>query len=273
MSECCGSPCRLEGNVQCFRHRSGSLESQSHLLRQNGSEKPAFTLSPARRSNSSEALDDCSSYTSLSSADYAQYRTIDHRVYDYRQHRKVEVYGNTGSMPNLVHNNSGSGYAYPPPMQYGPMAYYVAGCPCPDYEPYSNGGYVYESELEGHYNLNPSYQGHGSYPAHGRYGRHYSVDGPDSLAQNPYATMRPPRGRQGPRNELLAKNMQKALVVEHLRGWYHRSAIHREVGRGLGGAYDYERGSQHSLGYQTLPAAPFSHSSRTTSFSSGKQCT
>ncbi|XP_031421980.1 FERM domain-containing protein 4B isoform X2 [Clupea harengus] len=260
------SQLRSDGNVQCFRHRSGSLESQSHLLRENGSEKPTFTLSPARRSNSSEALDDCSSYTSLSSADYAQYRTIDHRIYDYRQHRKVEVYGNTGSMPNLVHNNSGSGYAYPPPMQYGPMAYYVAGYPCQDYDPYSIGGYMYENELEGHYNVNPSYQAH-SYAAQSSY-RHYGAEGPKSLAQNPYATMRPPRGRQGPRNELLAKNMQKALVVEHLRGWYHRSAVHKDVGRSLIGGYDYERGSQHSLGYQTLPAASFSHSSRTTSYSS-----
>ncbi|XP_041955389.1 FERM domain-containing protein 4B isoform X1 [Alosa sapidissima] len=259
------SQLRSEGNVQCFRHRSGSLESQSPLRRESGLEKATFTLSPARRSTSSEALDDCSSYTSLSSADYAQYRTVDHRIYDYRRHRKVEVYGNTGSMPNLVHNPSGCGYACPPPAHYGPLAYYVAGYPTPDYEPYSNGGYVFENELEGHYNVNPSY-GHSGYPAHSRY-HHYGSDGPD-MAQNPYATMRPPRGRQGPRNELLAKNVQKALVVEHLRGWYQRSAVHRDAGRGLGGVYDYERGSQHSLGYQTLPAAPFSHSSRTTSFSS-----
>ncbi|XP_062396125.1 FERM domain-containing protein 4B [Sardina pilchardus] len=270
------SQLRSEGVVQCFRHRSGSLESQSHLLRENGSEKATFTLSPvARRSNSSEAMDDCSSYTSLSSADYAQYRTVDHRIYDYRRHRKVEVYGNTGSMPNLVHNPSGLGHAYPAPAHHygGPLAYYVAGYPSPpdDYEPtYSNGGYVFENELEGHYNVNPSYA-HASYAAHGHY-HQYGADGPASLAQNPYATMRPPRSRQGPPRppELLAKSMQKALVVEHLRGWYHRSAVHmhRDPTRGLAGAYDYERGSQHSLGYQTLPAASFSHSSRTASFSS-----
>lgn len=333
-------PCRSEGSTThqpCFRHRSNSLESQSHLLllrgggggAENGtscsasdkhhhhgcsSSSSSFSLLlPARRSTSSEALEDCaSSYTSLSSADYAHYRAInaaaaaaafDPRLYDYRHHRKVEVYGNTGSMPNLVHSNSnsgggggvgnagggGGGYAYPPPsMQYGPTAYYVAGYPCSDFDAYSNGGYVYENELEGHYNVNPSYHPHGGYPTaasgaahHGHY-RHYGgMDGHDTLPQNnPYATMRPPRGRQGPRNELmLAKNMQKALVVEHLRGWYHRSAVHRDIGVGVGmghrggplAAYEgFDRGSQHSLGYQTLPAAPFSHSSRTASYSSGR---
>lgn len=170
-------------------------------------------------------------------------------------------------MPNLVGNHSGSGYVYEPPAHYAPSAYYVTGYPCPDMEPYSNGAYVYENEIEGHYNVNPSYQMHG-YHGHDRY-RHYGSNGPDGLAQNPYATMRPPRNRQGPRNELLAKNMQKALVAEHLRGWYHRNGGHKEAGRGLMAGHDDDNGSQLSLGYQTMPAL-FSHSSRTNSYSSGK---
>ncbi|XP_067095677.1 FERM domain-containing protein 4B isoform X1 [Osmerus mordax] len=263
------SQLRLEGSSQCFRHRSGSLESQSRLLKESDPEKPIFTLSPARRSNSSEALEDCSSYTSQSSLDYfgagnPHYCTLDSRSRNHHHlHRKVEVYGNTGSMPNLVPSHGGCSYTYEPPAHYAPTAYYVAGYPCPDLEPYSNGAYVYENEVEGHYNVNPSYQVHG-YHGHERY-RHYSSERTDSLSQNPYATMRHPRSKQGPRNELLAKNMQKAMVAEHLRGWYHRTGGPREAGRGL--MYDCDSGSQLSLGYQTMPA-PFSHSSRATSFSS-----
>lgn len=209
----------------------------------------------------------------MSSMDYClpcsatpPYRTLDSQSHDYRLHRKVEIYGNTGSMPNLVPQNS-SCYGYQQ-NQYGPTAYYVAGYPGFEYEPCSNGAYVYESELEGHYNINPTY------PAHGYQGRtrnrHYGIEGSDNLSQNPYATVRPPRGRQGPLNEVLTKNMYKALVAEHLKGWYNRSAGHRDPGAyQLVYTYKYDRGSQHSLGYQTLPA-PFSHSSRTNSFSSGK---
>uniref|UniRef100_A0AAY4EB61 FERM domain-containing protein n=1 Tax=Denticeps clupeoides TaxID=299321 RepID=A0AAY4EB61_9TELE len=259
------SQLRSDGNAHGFRHRSGSLESQSKFLKEDCSDKTSFTISPARRSNSTEVLDDCSSYTSQSSVDFPHCRVPDARAYDYRQHRKVEVYGNTGSMPNLVHNNS-CGYAYPSHLQYGPSAYYVAGYPSTDFDPYSNGSYMYDGELEGHYNVNPTYLGQ-SYHAHSRY-RHYGAEGSDGFSQNPYATMRPPRGRPGPHGELMVKNMQKALVVEHLRGWYHRSAGNRDGGRGMAGAYDYERGSQHSLGYLTMPT-PFSHSSRTTSYSSG----
>ncbi|XP_048035498.1 FERM domain-containing protein 4B isoform X2 [Megalobrama amblycephala] len=265
------SQLRSEGHIRAFRHRSGSLESQSQLLHSHCANKSVFPLSPSRRSNSTEVLDDCSSYTSMSSMDYClpcsatpPYRTLDSQSHDYRLHRKVEIYGNTGSMPNLVPQNS-SCYGYQQ-NHYGPTAYYVAGYPGFEYEPCSNGAYVYESELEGHYNINPTY------PAHGYQGRtrnrHYGIEGSDNLSQNPYATVRPPRGRQGPLNEVLTKNMYKALVAEHLKGWYNRSAGHRDPGAyQLVYTYKYDRGSQHSLGYQTLPA-PFSHSSRTNSFSS-----
>ncbi|XP_039657705.1 FERM domain-containing protein 4B-like isoform X1 [Perca fluviatilis] len=265
------SQLRSEGSPHSFRHRSGSLESQPQLRKDTDSEKPVFMLSPAHRSNSTEVLEDCSSYTSQSSLDYcgaanSHYSTLDSRTSTmHRLHRKVEVYGNTGSMPNLVQHHSGCSYSCDTSPHYAPSAYYVAGYPCPDLEPYSNGAYVYENEVEGHYNVNPSYQING-YHGHDRF-RNYSSDRADSLSQNPYATVRPPRNREGPRNELLAKNMQKALVAEHLKGWYHRSRGPREGGRGMLAGYDFDSGSQLSLGYQTMPAA-FSHSSRTTSFSS-----
>lgn len=265
--------CRSESHIRGFRHRSGSLESQSQLLHSHCANKSAFPLSPSRRSNSTEVLDDCSSYTSMSSMDYClpcsatpPYRTLDSQSHDYRLHRKVEIYGNTGSMPNLVPQNS-SCYGHQQ-NHYNPTAYYVTGYPGFEYEPCSNGAYVYESELEGHYNINPTYPAHG-YQSRSR-NRHYGIEGSDNLSQNPYATVRPPRGRQGPLNEVLTKNMYKALVAEHLKGWYNRSAGHRDPGTyQLVYTYKYDRGSQHSLGYQTLPA-PFSHSSRTNSFSSGK---
>uniref|UniRef100_A0A3B3XHC0 FERM domain-containing protein n=1 Tax=Poecilia mexicana TaxID=48701 RepID=A0A3B3XHC0_9TELE len=252
-------------------HRSGSLESQPRLRKDTDAEKPVFILSPSHHSNSTEVLEDCSSYTSQSSLDYcgaanSHYGTLDSRAPTmHRLHRKVEVYGNTGSMPNLVQHHSSCNYQCESSSHYAPSAYYVASYTCQDMEPYANGAYVYENEVEGHYNVNPSYQMNG-YHGHDRF-RHYSSNGADSLSQNPYATVRPPRSREGPRNELLAKNMQKALVAEHLRGWYHRSKGHREGGRGLMVGYDFDSGSQLSLGYQTMPTA-FSHSSRTTSFSS-----
>ncbi|XP_049611469.1 FERM domain-containing protein 4B isoform X3 [Syngnathus scovelli] len=259
---------RCEGFPHGFRARSGSLESQPQLRKDADAEKPVFTLSPAHRSNSTEVLEDCSSYTSQSSLDFCgpatcHYSTLDSRTSTmHRLHRNVEVYGNTGSMPNLVQHHSGCSYACETSAHYPPSAYYVSGCPCPDMEPYANGAYVYEDDVEGHYNVNPSYQMNG-YHGHDRF-RHYGSDRSDGLSQNPYATVRPPRNREGPRNELLAKNMQKAMVAEHLRGWYHRNRNSREGERA---GYDFDCGSQLSLGYQTMPAA-FSHSSRTTSFSS-----
>ncbi|XP_069383266.1 FERM domain-containing protein 4B-like isoform X3 [Paralichthys olivaceus] len=262
---------RSEGSPHCFRHRSGSLESQPQQRKDTDSEKQVFILSHAHRSNSTEVLEDCSSYTSQSSLDYcgaanSHYSTLDSRTSTmHRLHRKVEVYGNTGSMPNLVQHHSGCSYSCETSTHYAPSAYYVTDYACSDMEPYSNGAYVYENEVEGHYNVNPSYQMNG-YHGHDRF-RHYSSDRADGLSQNPYATVRPPRNREGPRNELLAKNMQKALVAEHLKGWYHRSKGPREGGRGTLTGYDFDSGSQLSLGYQTMPAA-FSHSSRTTSFSS-----
>lgn len=160
-------------------------------------------------------------------------------------------------MPNLVPHHTHSHTHTHPRTLYSPAAYYVPGYAAADYEPYTNasanGAYVYENELEGHYNVNPSYH------AHGYHGNERSKN--YGMVHNPYATLRPPRSR----NELLAKNMQKALMVEHLRGWYNRNTAGRRPVYG----FEYERGYQHHLGYQTLPA-PFSRSSRTSSYSSGK---
>ncbi|KAM8830432.1 FERM domain-containing protein 4B isoform 2-T3 [Synchiropus picturatus] len=255
---------RSDGSPHSFRHRSGSLESR--LRKDMESEKPVFILSPAHRSNSTELLEDCSSYTSQSSLDYigasaSHYSTLDSQTTAmHRLHRKVEVYGNTGSMPNLVQHHSGCSYTC---ETSAPSAYYVSGYQCPD--TYTNDAYMYDSDVEGHYNVNPSYQVNG-YHGHERF-RHYSSDHADGFSQNPYATVRPPRNREGPKNELLAKNMQKVLVAEHLRGWYHRNKGHKDGRKGVMAAYDFDTGSQLSLGYQTMPAA-FSHSSRTASFSS-----
>uniref|UniRef100_A0A8C7ZZP1 FERM domain containing 4Bb n=1 Tax=Oryzias sinensis TaxID=183150 RepID=A0A8C7ZZP1_9TELE len=263
------SQLRSEASSHCFRHRSGSLESQHQLGTDMEPEKPVFILS-SHHSNSTEVLENCSSYTSQSSleccgAANSHYNTIDSRTSTmHHLRRKVEVYGNTGSMPNLVQHHSGYNYSSDTSTNYAPSAYYVTGYPCPDMDPYTNGSCVYESEVEGRYNVNPNYQMNG---CHGRNRfRQYNSDGPDSLSQNPYATVRPPRSREGPRNDLLAKNMQKALVAEHLRGWYHRHRGHREDGRGPMVGYDFDNSTQ--LGYQTMPAG-FSHSSRTTSYSSG----
>ncbi|XP_029630595.1 FERM domain-containing protein 4B isoform X1 [Salmo trutta] len=249
---------RSDDDPQHFRQRSGSLESQSQ---ETTPPAPAFV--PFRRSNSTEVLDDGSSYTSQSSAEYTAPWNHTHRPRDRRRGRKGNIYANTGSMPNLAQADACYN-TYQPPRAPRPTttAYYVTGYPSyPEPEPYSNGVYMYNNELEGHYNVNTSYHAAPAYHGHDAYSSRYGDDEMDSMAQNPYATLRPPRNRQAlPRTEHLTKNIQKALVAEHLKGWYHRNASHKQPQ-----AYDYnQRGSQQSLGYQTMPA-PYS---RNTSYSS-----
>uniref|UniRef100_A0A4W5LN62 FERM domain containing 4B n=1 Tax=Hucho hucho TaxID=62062 RepID=A0A4W5LN62_9TELE len=250
---------RSDDETQHFRQRSGSLESQSQ---ETTPPAPAFV--PFRRSNSTEVLDDGSSYTSQSSAEYTAPGNHTHRPRDRRRGRKGNIYANTGSMPNLAQADACYN-TYQPPRAPRPTttAYYVTGYPSYiEPEPYSNGVYMCNNELEGHYNVNPSYHAASAYHGHDAYSSRYGDDEIDSMAQNPYATLRPPRNRQAlPRTEHLTKNIQKALVAEHLKGWYHRNASHKQPQ-----AYDYnQRGSQQSLGYQTMPA-PYS---RNTSYSSG----
>uniref|UniRef100_A0A673YNB9 FERM domain containing 4B n=1 Tax=Salmo trutta TaxID=8032 RepID=A0A673YNB9_SALTR len=242
---------RSDDDPQHFRQRSGSLESQSQ---ETTPPAPAFV--PFRRSNSTEVLDDGSSYTSQSSAEYTAPWNHTHRPRDRRRGRKGNIYANTGSMPNLAQADACYN-TYQPPRAPRPTttAYYVTGYPSyPEPEPYSNGVYMYNNELEGHYNVNTSYHAAPAYHGHDAYSSRYGDDEMDSMAQNPYATLRPPRNRQAlPRTEHLTKNIQKALVAEHLKGWYHRNASHKQPQ-----AYDYnQRGSQQSLGYQTMPA-PYS---------------
>uniref|UniRef100_A0A8D3E1G8 FERM domain containing 4B n=1 Tax=Scophthalmus maximus TaxID=52904 RepID=A0A8D3E1G8_SCOMX len=258
------STCRSEDPPQHFRQRSGSLESQSQFLTEAEPPVPTLTFSPARRSNSTEVLDDGSSYTSQSSVEYSAPGNHTHRRRARGRHRK-DLYANTGSMPNLAQPDTRC-YAYQPRARPTTTAYYVTGYPSyADPEPYSNGLYMYDNEMEGHYNVNPSYPpGPPDYHSHDVHS-HYGNDELDGMSQHPYATLRPPRNRQVPHsNEHVGKNIQKALVAEHLRGWYHRNAAHKQTVYN----YDYDRGSQQSLGYQTMPA-PYSHNNRNV-YSSGQ---
>ncbi|KAM4613665.1 FERM domain-containing protein 4B [Polymixia lowei] len=254
---------RSEDGPQHYRQRSGSLESQSQFPAESEPPAPAFALSPARRSNSTEVLDDGSSYTSQSSVEYSAPGNHNHRRRARGRHRK-DIYANTGSMPNLAQPDNRC-YGYQPRARPTTTAYYVTGYPSyTEPEPYVNGAYMYDNEMEGHYNVNPSYHPNPTtYHGQDMYGR-YGNDEMDSMSQNPYATLRPPRNRPAPRSsEHVTKNIQKALVAEQLRGWYHRNTGHKQAPYD----YDYDRGSQQSLGYQTVPA-PYSYNTRTISYSS-----
>ncbi|XP_034068089.1 FERM domain-containing protein 4B-like isoform X2 [Gymnodraco acuticeps] len=253
------SQLRSEDVPQHFRQRSGSLESQSQLTEAEPP-VPTFSFTPARRSNSTEILDDGSSYTSQSSVEYSVPGNHTNRRRARGRHRK-DMYANTGSMPNLAQPDNR--HANQPRARPTTTAYYVTGYPEP--EPYANGVYMYDNEMEGHYTVNPSYHPtQPTYHSHEVHG-HYGHDEMDGMSQNPYATLRPPRIRQVPRgNEQPVKNFQKAIVAEHLRGWYQRNAQQQQPAYGN---YDYDRGSQHSLGYQTMPSAQ-SHNHRNIAYSS-----
>uniref|UniRef100_A0A673C362 FERM domain-containing protein 4B-like n=1 Tax=Sphaeramia orbicularis TaxID=375764 RepID=A0A673C362_9TELE len=252
---------------QHFRQRSGSLESQSQFMTEPDPPVPTFTFSPARRSNSTEVLDDGSSYTSQSSVEYSAPGNHTYRRRTRGRHKK-DLYANTGSMPNLAQTDTRC-YAYQPRSRPTTTAYYVTGYPTyTEPEPYSNGVYMYDNELEGHYNVNPSYHPTPmAYHGHDMHG-HYGNDEIDGMSQNPYATLRPPRNRPAPRsNEHVTRNIQKALVAEHLRGWYQRNTTHKQAAYN----YDYDRGSQQSLGYQTMPT-PYCHNNRNmSSYSTGQR--
>ncbi len=158
-------------------------------------------------------------------------------------------------MPNLAQNET-RGYTPQTRQQPQTTAYYVTGYPrYIEPEVYPNRPYMYETEMEGHYNVNPSYYRHEPH-------RNYGQDEMDGLTHNLYATLRPSKSRPPSRNENIVKNMQKAEVVEHLRGWYNRQ--HRQPG------YDTYSGPQQNLGYRTMSSS-YVRSESTTSYSTGER--
>ncbi|NXO79733.1 FRM4B protein, partial [Sitta europaea] len=261
------------------RQRSGSLESQTHLLSEAPAEKTAFSLSKSQRSSSTEILDDGSSYTSQSSAEYYcvtptpnpyyTTQTLDNRTRGRRRSKKHNISAaSSGSMPNLAHKDVRSGVFHK--NQEQPSSnYYIPGY-SPYTEPevyYNGGGYVYESDTEGQYSVNPSYRSSAHY-GYERYRefRSYHEDEVDRAPHNPYATLRLPR-KQVAKTEHITKNIHKALVAEHLRGWYQRASSQKEQGHSLQAGFESDRGSQRSLGFAGLQT-PCSPSSRVSSFSS-----
>lgn len=122
-------------------------------------------------------------------------------------------------------------------------------------ETYPKEPYMYETEMEGHYNVNASYHRH---EPPGVYGQ----DEMDGMAHNMYATLRPSRNRPPSRNDNVAMSMPKAEVVEHLRGWYNRQ--HRQQG------YDTYRHPQQNLGYRTISPG-YVRSDSMASYSTGEK--
>ncbi|XP_064309557.1 FERM domain-containing protein 4B isoform X3 [Phalacrocorax carbo] len=260
------------------RQRSGSLESQTHLLSETPAEKAAFTLSKSQRSSSTEILDDGSSYTSQSSAEYYcvtptpnpyyTTQTLDNRTRGRRRSKKQNISAaNSGSMPNLAQKDVRNG-VYHKSQEKTSSSYYISGySPYTESDVYYNGGYVYESDTEGQYSVNPSYRSSAHY-GYDRYRefRSYHEDEVDRVPHNPYATLRLPR-KQVAKTEHITKNIHKALVAEHLRGWYQRASSQKEQGHSLQAGFESDRGSQRSLGFAGLQV-PCSPSSRVSSFSS-----
>uniref|UniRef100_A0A8C3EW54 FERM domain containing 4B n=1 Tax=Corvus moneduloides TaxID=1196302 RepID=A0A8C3EW54_CORMO len=260
------------------RQRSGSLESQTHLLSETPAEKTAFSLSKSQRSSSTEILDDGSSYTSQSSAEYYcvtptpnpyyTTQTLDNRTRGRRRSKKHNISAaSSGSMPNLAHKDVRNGI-FQKNQEQPSTNYYISGySPYTEADVYYNGGYVYESDTEGQYSVNPSYRS----SAHYGYDRYrefqsYHEDKVDRVPHNPYATLRLPR-KQVAKTEHITKNIHKALVAEHLRGWYQRASSQKEQGHSLQAGFESDRGSQRSLGFAGLQT-PCSPSSRVSSFSS-----
>ncbi|MEQ2187861.1 hypothetical protein GOODEAATRI_009029 [Goodea atripinnis] len=256
--------CRLEDASQHSHQRSGSLESLSQLMMETKLLVPSIPVSPSRRCNSTEVIDDGSSHTSQSSVEYSAAGNHTHRRRARGRHRK-DQYTNTGSMPNLAQPDTRC-YAYQPQGQPTTTAYYVTGYPnYVEPEPYSSRVYMYEDEIEGHYNVNPSYHHtQAAYYSHDVRSQ-YASDGIDVVSHNVYATLRPPRNRPAHHStEQVSKNIQRALVAEHLKGWYQRKAPQKQ------GMYncDYDRGSQQGLSYQSMPA-PYPQNHRNVCYSSG----
>ncbi|XP_024119834.1 FERM domain-containing protein 4B isoform X2 [Oryzias melastigma] len=229
----CSTQLRLEKTSHPVRQRSGSLESLSQMTMESKSPPPSFGVFPAQRSSSTEVLDDVSSYTSQSSVEYNAPASSAHR----RGHRK-DIYNNTGSMPNLLESES-LWYQNPPHTQC-PTAYYVTGYPrYRKPEPYSPYG-----ESERYCSYYPHYhatQGpHHSDSMHS----HYASNDTDGVTYNTYGSLGPAGNHPPfPSSMQPSKSFQKALVAEHLKGWFQRNATQRPGAH----YYDYDRVSQQSL--------------------------
>ncbi|XP_053455716.1 FERM domain-containing protein 4B isoform X4 [Nycticebus coucang] len=271
---------RPESSSQHCRQRSGSLESQSHLLSEMDSEKPFFSLSKSQRSSSTEILDDGSSYTSQSSTEYycvtpvaGPYyttQTLDTRARGRRRSKKQDVSAsNSGSMPNLAQKDSLRNGVYTKSQEPPSSTYYIAGyTPYAECDLYYSGGYVYENDTEGQYSVSASYRSsaHYGYDRPRDYSRSFHEDEVNRVPHNPYATLRLPR-KAASKSEHITKNIHKALVAEHLRGWYQRASGQKDQGHSPQTSFDSDRGSQRSLGFAGLQV-PCSPSSRASSYSS-----
>ncbi|XP_076423556.1 FERM domain-containing protein 4B isoform X5 [Peromyscus maniculatus bairdii] len=269
-----------DSSSQHCRQRSGSLESQSHLLSEMDSDKPFFTLSKSQRSSSTEILDDGSSYTSQSSSEYycvtpvsGPYyttQTLDTRARGRRRSKKQNVStSNSGSMPNLAQKDTLRNGVYSKGQDPPPSGYYISGyAPYAECDLYYSGGYVYENDTEGQYSVNPSYRSsaHYGYDRQRDYSRSFHEDEVDRVPHNPYATLRLPR-KAAVKSEHITKNIHKALVAEHLRGWYQRASGQKDQGHSPQTSFDSDRGSQRCLGFPGLQV-PCSPSSRASSYSS-----
>ncbi|XP_029456942.1 FERM domain-containing protein 4B [Rhinatrema bivittatum] len=262
---------------QHCRQRSGSLESQTQLPHE-AAEKPMFSISKGQRSNSTEIPDDGSSYTSQSSTEYyspapnpsPQYimQTLDNRTRDRRRYKKQNISAaNSGSMPNLAHKDMRNG-VYQTGQNQPSSNYYITGySPYTDCDLYSNGGYIYGNDTEGQYSVNPSHRSSAHYGYDHYRELRYHEEQVERVPHNPYATLRLPRKKTAKTTEEITKNINKALVAEHLRGWYHRAAYQKDQYPGLQTSFDSERGSQRRLGYPMMHT-PCSSSSRAPSCSS-----
>ncbi|XP_037535067.1 FERM domain-containing protein 4B [Nematolebias whitei] len=253
---------KSEDATQHFRQRSGSLESQSQLMTETKPPVPTFVVSPARRSNSTDVLDDGSSYTSQSSVEYSAPGNHTHRHRARGRHRR-DMYANTGSMPNLAQPDTRC-YAYQPQARPTTTAYYITGYPnYVEPEPHANRVYMYENEMEGHYNVNPPHNHtQAAYHSHDVHGQ-YCSDEMDGVSYNLYATLRPPRNHPVPRNnEQVSKNFQRALANKHLLDWYERNTTQRQYD------YTYDRGSQQNLSCHTM-SGYYPQSTRSISYTAG----
>nr|XP_027787699.1 FERM domain-containing protein 4B isoform X1 [Marmota flaviventris] len=270
-----------ESSSQHCRLRSGSLESRSHLLSAMDDDKPFLSLSKSQRSSSTEVLDDGSSHTSQSSTEYycvtptaGPYyttQTLDTRSRGRRRSKKQHVCtSSSGSMPNLAQKDSSRTGLYGRSQEL-PPGYYVAGsAPYAECDLYY-AGCVYENDTEGHYSVNPSYRSsaHYGYDRQRDYCRSFHEDEVDRAPHNPYATLRLPR-KAAVKSEHITKNIHKALVAEHLRGWYQRASGQKDPGHSPQASFDSDRGSQRCLGFAGLqvPCSPSSRASSYTSVSS-----